>query len=143
MCLDLDYRVSRSSSRRLTLVFTAFCGAVFDTNTCKVVDGQLRIYIAPKVDPAIASYKVRIAIRNYLNSIHQLDGLYATTYVAPDIINPADDNNNANANGGDNPNANGADTPLFTASSDNTEQLSSRSIIRIGESFCNKIQLKL
>lgn len=68
----------------------AFCASTFDTNTCKVVDGQMRIFLGRGEDTDFANYKVRLAIRDYLNSINAIPGLYATTYLSPEIISPAE-----------------------------------------------------
>jgi hypothetical protein len=50
----------------------------------------MRIFVALGADADTANYRVRVEIRNYLNAVHNnIPNLYSTSYLAPDITEPA------------------------------------------------------
>lgn len=66
----------------------AFCVSTKDNNVCEIVEGRLRVYFATLADPVYVHYKVLLEIRNYLNSVLLIDGLYTTKYRGPSILSP-------------------------------------------------------
>jgi len=71
-----------------TISITEFCATSEDINSCHVVEGSLKVYLGPTADDDIAILKVQLAIRQYLNSVQAIKGLFKTNYLSPKIIIP-------------------------------------------------------
>jgi hypothetical protein len=77
----------------------------------------MRIFVGTGEDHTYVYYRVSVEIRDYLlNSIKDIPGLYATTYLSPEIIGPTEVNSGV-----------GNDTPRFQATAE-SPALSRRSI---------------
>ena len=48
----------------------------------------MRMFVASGDTADFAHFRVRVEIKNYLNSIRSIPGLYATTYLGPEISSP-------------------------------------------------------
>lgn len=97
---------------------TGFCGATFKRNTCRVVEGQMRYFVGSGGDRTAAGFDVRVEVKNYLDSVIVIPGLFATKYLGPDIEKPASEVNTGNP----------GDTGRVSAP-DSNSALSSRSIV--------------
>jgi hypothetical protein len=77
----------------------------------------MRYYVGSGGDRTAAEFSVRFEVKNYLNSVIVIPGLFATEYLGPDIEKPAEANT-----------GNPGDTGRFSAP-DSNNMLSSRSIL--------------
>jgi hypothetical protein len=74
------------------LLSVVFCAPTFDVNYCDVIAGQMRIFVATGKDNEYARYRTLVDIKEYLNSIRTIKGLYATSYISPEIQSPTEVN---------------------------------------------------
>ena len=105
-----------SSNQILTLLFLGFCGASSARNVCRVAEGRMRYFVGSGGDRTAAEYNILVEVKSYLDSDVVIPGLFATTYLGPDIAKPVVDSGTP------------VDTGRFSAPEANNE-LSNRSIL--------------
>jgi len=93
--------IALDSEPKDKISMSAACATSESNNNCHVVEGSLQIFLRPDASPEIATLKVQLSIKKYLNSLLVIDGLFTTLYLSPDIINPNEiANGNIGGSGG-------------------------------------------